>query len=474
MVFASVFRGLGTVYLAIAALAFVSALAAMGYGETAAFAALAGTGGLAAFLGVAGFLGAQSMRGAAGAREGVAMLLIAWGSAPALAAFPFLGAPGLETYGDAYFEAMAAISTSGPGLLDLENTPRSLTVWRALLEWGGGFLSVMLILVILAALNLTGPGVHRSTLFTMEDGSMFGRFWDILQASALAYALATMAGFVILAAVGTPAFDAFYLAVTAPATSGGYYHSEPLADYVPPAGLLAVAVAMMAGAVNFALVWRSYRDPSARTELWRDPETRALLIGAALIAAVLMLLRGAPVSAIHDAVALVSTTARFADPDAVRSLPAVLILVVTFVGGSAISTAGGVKIVRMLLLFTHAWVELRRVSHPSGVVLMNFRGRRLSDRAFVSLWVYFLGFIGALGALTLAVALSGADFAASAAAAVAALSNAGGVLPVATAQELTFGDFPRAARWCLALGMGLGRMEVLAFVAAFTPGLWRR
>jgi trk system potassium uptake protein TrkH len=460
-------------------LAFVSALAAAGLGEIAPLASLGGTGGLALFLGVSGFLAARSMRGVPGARDGVAMLLIAWTTAPALAALPFLGAPGIETYGDAYFEAMTAISTTGRGLIDLEAMPRSLIVWRALLEWAGGFMSVVLILVILAALNLTGPGVHRSTLFTMEDGSMFGRFSEILQASALVYVLATLAGFVILATLGTPAFDAFYLAVTAPATSGGYLRPEPLAAHVPPAGLLAVSVAMMAGAVNFALVWRSYRDPTARAELWRDPETRALLIAALLIAAALMLTgaiggRAAPINAIHDAVALVSTTARFADPDSVRRLPPVLILVVTFVGGSAISTAGGVKIIRMLLLFSHVWVELRRVSHPSGVVLMNFRGRRLADRAFISLWVYFLGFTGALGALTLAVTLSGANFASSVAAAVAALSNAGGILPVVTPEQLDFGDFPRAARWCLALGMGLGRMEVLAFIAAFTPGLWRR
>src|SRR5688572_12660249 len=101
MVFAGVFRGLGAVYLTLAALAFVSALAAAGLGETAALASLGGTGGLALFLGVSGFLAARSMYGAPGAREGVAMLLVAWTSAPALAAFPFLGAPGIETYGDA-------------------------------------------------------------------------------------------------------------------------------------------------------------------------------------------------------------------------------------------------------------------------------------------------------------------------------------------------------------------------------------
>ncbi len=479
MAFASVFRGLGAVYLGLAALALFAAIPAASMGETAALTAFIGTGGFALFLGVSGYLLARSMRGEPGPREGVAMLLIAWITTPALAAFPFLGAPGLEGYGDAFFEAMTAVTTTGSGLIDVTRADRSVVLYHALLEWGGGFLSVVLVLVILVALNLTGPGVHRSTLFTLEEGSLFGRFSQIMQSAGLVYVVATMAAFLALVSSGTAVMDAFYLALTAPATSGGAPRAEPMTDYVPAVGEIALSLAMLAGTLNFALMWQAYRDPSLRMEWFRDPETRALIAGAAALAAALIFIgvlqdTVRPAAAIHDAVALVSTTARFAAPDAVRELPPALILVVTFVGGSAVSTAGGVKIIRMLLLFNHAWVELRRVSHPSGVALLTFRGRRLADRAFVSLWVYFLGFTGALGALILAVTLAGSDFGAAASAAVAALSNAGPILGVTTPQDLDFGAFPPAARWCLALGMALGRMEVLAFVAAFTPGLWRR
>ena len=476
MAFASVFRGLGVIYLTLAALAFAAALLALGMGEAAG--AFLGVGSLAAFVGGAGFLIARSVHGDPGPREAVALLLAAWATTPAIASFPFLGAPGLASWGDAYFEAMVALTTTGPGLLDVTQAPGPLLIYRALLEWGGGFLSVTLILIILAALSLPGPGGRRFAAVSAEQGALFRGFGQIVRAAAIVYALATLAGFIILAGSGVPTQDALYLALTAPATSGGLPRPEPLSDYVPAVGRLALALAMFAGALNFALIWQSRRDPAARGELWRDPETTAFIVGAAVIAVLLMSAGAgaafAPLNAVHDAIALVSTTARFADPEAVRALPAILILVITFVGGSSISMAGGVKIIRMLLLFKHVWVELRRVSHPSSVVPMTFRGRRLAQRAFVSLWIYFLGYTGALGALILAVTLAGADFAAAAAASVAALSNAGGVLGVTTPQALGFGDFPPAARWWLALGMALGRMEVLAFVAAFTPGLWRR
>jgi len=478
MPFASVFRGLGAILAVLALLAFSAALFGAASGEPGPALALVSTGLLSLFLGVSGFLLGRNLQAGSGAREGVAMLLLAWTLAPLVAALGFVG-PGGLTYPDALFEAVSAATTTGASLLDPAAAPSTLILWRSLLEWAGGYLSILMILVILVALNLTGPGVHRSTLFTIGQEGLFRRFSHITGVAGVIYLLVTAAAFFGLAVSGAEVLDALNLALSAPATGGTSPSPGAVSDYVPDGGLIVLGVVLFLGSVNYALLWEAWRDSVMRGDIVRDPETRGLA-GAVLAIFAVLMLTGSGVrfadfaERFHDAVALISTSGRFADPDAMRALPPTLLMAAVLIGGSALSTAGGLKIIRVILLVRHARVELRKLSYPSSIQLVRFRDRIIPDSTFVSLWIYFLGYTGVLALLIVGVGAAGEGLDIAAPAAVAALSNAGPLFYVTGPEAVGYGDLSPAARWVLAAGMILGRMEVLAALAAVAPGLWRR
>lgn len=479
MPFASVFRGLGAALIGVAALAAIASLYGLLIGEITSARALGATGFVALFLGVSGFLLGRNLETESGPKEAVALLLSAWTIVPLIASLGFLGVGGIGGLHDAIFEAMSAATTTGASLLSEDSAPRAVILWRSLLEWGGGYLSILTVLVVLVALNLSGPGVQRTTLFTLGDAGLFRRFIQITRTAGAIYGLATLITFTLLTLSGLTFFEAACLALSTPATGGGQPHAGPLGAYVPPAGQLVLAFAMLAGALNYALLWESLRDDVMRPEIAKDPETRGLA-GGIVILTLILLLYGAGltpariISAMHDAAAVVSTSARFTDPDSVDHVPPTLLMAFVFVGGSAVSTAGGIKIIRFLLLFWHARLELRRLSHPSGVQYVTFRGRRIAGGMFVSLWIYFLGYLGVLGGLMIGITLFGASFEQAVPAAIAVLSNAGPILDVTSVEPIGYLDFTPGSRWVMVAGMALGRMEVLAAIAALAPGLWRR
>lgn len=479
MPFASVFRGLGAALIGLAALAVIASLYGLLVGEIISARALGATGSVSLFLGVSGFLLGRSLEVDSGPREAVVLLIGAWTLPSLVASLGFLGVGGIGGLHDAIFEAMSATTTTGASLLSEESAPRAVILWRSLLEWGGGYLSILTVLVVLVALNLSGPGVQRTTLFTLGDSDLFRRLAQITRTAGVIYGLATLITFILLTLTGLTFFEALCLALSTPATGGGGPRADALGAYVPLSGQLVLAFALLAGAVNYALLWEALRDDVMRTDIVKDPETRGL-IGGIFILTVILLFYGTGlsparlISALHDAAAIVSTSARFTSPELVDRLPPTLLMAFVFVGGSAVSTAGGIKIIRFLLLFWHARLELRRLSHPSGVQYVTFRGRRIAGGMFVSLWIYFLGYLGVLGGLMIGITLFGASFEQAVPASIAILSNAGPILDVTSVEPISYLDFTPASRWVMAAGMALGRMEVLAAIAAFAPGLWRR
>jgi trk system potassium uptake protein TrkH len=144
------------------------------------------------------------------------------------------------------------------------------------------------------------------------------------------------------------------------------------------------------------------------------------------------------------------------------------------IGGSPVSTAGGVKFLRFFLLSRQALVELQRLAHPSSVAEVRYRGRTLPRSALIGLLVYVLGYAGVIAGLMLALGAVGASFRAAAAGAVAAVSNAGPLITLLGDETATHLRSEPVALTALGAGMVLGRVEVLAAFAMLTPAFWRR
>jgi len=156
-------------------------------------------------------------------------------------------------------------------------------------------------------------------------------------------------------------------------------------------------------------------------------------------------------------------------------LPPVILIAIALIGGSALSTAGGVKIIRLLLLFRHLSTDMSRLSHPSRIVPVSFKKQHIPDRAFLSIWMYFFGYTLFFAFSILALGATGLTFEDAVATGAASLSNIGPLL-LATLPEsgLTYSDFSPLQKFVSALFMLIGRVEILAVLVLFTPSFWGR
>jgi len=156
-------------------------------------------------------------------------------------------------------------------------------------------------------------------------------------------------------------------------------------------------------------------------------------------------------------------------------IPPVILVAVALIGGSALSTAGGVKIIRFLLLFRHLATDMSRLSHPSRVVPVSFKGQHIPDRAFLSIWMYFFGYTLFFGLGILALAATGLVFEDAVVTGAASISNMGPLLPSTLPESgLIYADFTGLQKTVSAIFMLIGRVEVLVVLILFSPSFWAR
>jgi len=171
----------------------------------------------------------------------------------------------------------------------------------------------------------------------------------------------------------------------------------------------------------------------------------------------------------------VSTAGFDYDVIGIEMLPSVVLISVALIGGSALSTAGGLKIIRILLLFRHLFTDLGRLTHPSRLIPVNFRGEHIPDRAFLSVWMYFFGYTLFFGLAILALGATGLGFEDAVVTGAASLSNIGPLLPATMPESgLTYADFSASQKMISAITMLIGRVEVLAILILFIPSFWQR
>lgn len=476
MALARIILWLGYAVLFCAAIMGLTALFSLAFGEGT-------TGALFLFIGVLaalfGGLMAFTTRQAPvreSTKDAMIFLLLFWLATPIVLCIPFKLSGVTPDWTRAYFEAVSAFTTTGASTLVPEDLPRSFLIWRSLLQFCGGVVSATLAVVILAALNLKGSGIHKSKLFTLRRGELFPRLIAIGRIVGFVYLIIASACFALLLVSGTSLFNAFCLSLSAVSTGGLTPESGGLSNYVGKFGVMILAITCAFGAANIALVW-----DFLRLKTWRG--TRRMLFnlehrGMFVMMAVIILFGASyaglanlfPV--IIEAIFLVTTTGFNYEVIGIDIVPPSVLIMTALVGGAAISTAGGLKVIRLVLLLSHAVTDVDRLSHPSRVKLVHYKGQALPDRAFMSVWMYFFGYTLVFGVGTFALGVAGAGFPIAVSASAAALSNVGPLLE-ATFPLQTYAELNSAQLSILSALMLLGRVEVLAAMAAFTPSLWK-
>ena len=468
MALAALLRPLAWIWIGLAAAAAIAGLAAYALGESQVGPSFLATAGAAGF---AGGLLAAVTRGApiqAQSVDALALAVFVFAISPVIAAAPFMIAGVRESWLDASFEAVAAISTTGATLVAPGEELQSFFFWRCLLSWLGGYATLILASAVLAAVEREAPAIRRSVLLTVQADNVFSHLPVAARRIGLIYLVLTALVWLGLLFSDASFFESVCLALSSIST-GGYPMGEGGVDAaIGEFGAVILAVACLAGATNIAVFWDVLRD----RKVLRDPDLAGVAIFTLLLAALYM--AAAPergvFPAVLDSVFAVTTAGFTADGD-VMAAPAAGLLA-ALIGGAAASTAGGVKVSRILLLWRRLGAELAVLADPSSVARVTHRGKTAPDRALVAVWSYVLAFAAVLGAGGILIGQTGVSFDRSFAATAAALANAG---PLFTHVEagLDWNDLPSAAHAVLIPVMILGRLEVIAVLAAIWS-LFRR
>ena len=414
-------------------------------------------------------------------REGVLVVVSAWGLASIFGAIPYLVSGAIPGVADALFESTSGFTTTGASILqDVEAFPRALLMWRSLTQWLGG---IGIVVLFVAPLSEIGPGVR--ILFDLEvPGPKAEVFHARVQTTALAllriYLVLTGAQLAIMLVLGASFFDALTHTFSTISTGG-------FSPYANSVGALAaklqvvILLFMLAAGVNFALYHAAF---TRRTEVAiRDVELRvylALCLVASLGIAVDLSLANAsdPVwRNVLDAsfqVVSIATTAGFSTANFAEwpGWAQATLVTLMFVGGCAGSTAGGAKIIRLIVGIRVALREARLVFSPNSVVAISV-GKRIvpetSARAILVLLVLW-GVAWAGGALLLSV--GDTDIVTAATASIATLSNIGPGLSGVGPME-SFAGFAAWQKIVMTLLMWLGRLEFFSVLALMLPRFWK-
>jgi trk/ktr system potassium uptake protein len=432
-----------------------------------------------------------------GLREAFFVVAVTWLVAAFFVSLPYLfsGQDQLSSPLDAYFEAMSGMTTTGATILtDVDALPRGLAMWRQLSQWLGGMGIIVLALAVLPRLRVGGRQLLESELPGPEVERLTASIRTIARRLWVLYAGLTVLQIVVLAVIGWTGLDArmtLYNAVAhsfATLPTGGFSTHARSIEYFGAASQWAIAAFMAVAGVNFALIYRALRRQAG---VWRDEELRlyfALLAVAA--AAVLAKLLTRDVYAGEEAVrqsvfqvVSMMTTTGFASADfnAWPIFTGLVLVLLMVIGGSAGSTAGAIKVVRVLLLGRILRRELDQTVHREAVVPIRFNGVALDERtvrgvgAFILLYglIFIAGVLGL--AITEAVVTAENDLAweEGISAVATTLGNVGPGLGFLGPMG-SFEPFSPVSKVILIVLMWAGRLELLPVVVLLTRGYWRR
>ena len=417
-------------------------------------------------------------------RDGFFVVTLAWLFAAAVGALPYVLTGTIGSLTDAIFESMSGFTTTGATILtNFQGVGQGIFLWRSMTQWFGGMGIIVLALVILPALGIGGMQLFKREVPGPYSEKLTPRLRDTARALWSVYLGITVVEGVVFYLLGMTPMEAINHALTTVSTGGFSTRPDSIGGFQSPALEWAIIVFMVIGGINFSLHYRLFTHPRARVPHFRDNEfvwyLSAIILASLAVVAYLAAIKGYSPSAAATKgtfqVVSILTTSGFVSDDYVPwgAFPQILLVMLMIAGGCAGSTSGGIKWVRILLVFKYIYLELLRLIHPRLVVHAKLNHMNVSQDILSNIFAFIFLFLTTLGVVTLLISLDGHSFLTSMGAAVSALSNIGPGLDAVGPVE-NYAHLSSYAKWVLILAMLMGRLELMTVIVLFMPFTWRR
>ncbi|HXZ92496.1 MAG TPA: potassium transporter TrkG [Burkholderiales bacterium] len=419
------------------------------------------------------------------ARDGFLLVTLAWTVLPGFATLPLLSYLPRLSFTDAYFEAMAGLTTTGAtALVGLDQLPPSINLWRCLLQWLGGLGILVLVVGILPLLGVGGRQALRAeTPGPMKDTKLTPRITETAKGLWFVYGVFTVACVLALRWAGMSWLDAVMHAFTTISTGGFSSYDASFSHWNSPAIEAVTIVFMMIAGINFATHFQVLRKRST-APYFLDAEARvfiAVIVVSIFGVALFLYAKGVYADfatalrfTAFNLVSVATSTGYSNTNFGAWPLfaPLWMLFLASFASCSG-STGGGIKMLRAILMFKQAFRELARIVHPRGYIPIKLAGQVIENNIIFAVLAFMLVYGSAIIAITMLLAATGLDLATAFSAVVACINNLGPGLgqvgPSASYAGLS--DFQA---WLLVCAMLLGRLELLTVLVLFTPAFWRK
>lgn len=415
-------------------------------------------------------------------RDGYLVVTLGWLTMSIFGAIPYLLSGAIPDYTNAFFETISGFSTTGATILeDIEVVSKGILFWRSLTQWIGGMGIIVLTVAILPLLGIGGMQLFVAEAPGIAPDKIQPRIKETAKRLWLIYLGFTIVEMILLYIAGMDFFDSINHALTTMATGGFSTKNASIAHFQSPYIQYIIIVFMFLAGTNFTLPYFAIKGRF--NKVLGNEEFKVYIIFILSITAIVSLviftltyldLERSFRDAFFQVVSVITTTGYItADYTSWSPFITMLFFILLFSGGSAGSTAGGVKIVRHLILFKNSFLELKRQLHPSAVVPVRLNGKAVTQDITFNILAFIMIYIMIFAIGSMVMTTLGVDMITAMGAVATSLGNVGpGIGEVGPVNN--FAAIPAAGKWILSLMMLLGRLELFTVLMLFTPYFWRR
>jgi len=437
--------------------------------------------GITIFTGIAGVLFGRTNNTSIGKREGYLIVTLSWIIFSLFGSLPFILNGSIPSYTDAFFETMSGFTTTGASILsDVESMPHGLLYWRSMTQWLGGMGIIVLSLAILPVFKIGNLQLFIAEVPGPTPDKLHPKIKETAKRLWAIYAAFTLTEIILLRIGGMDIFDSVCHSFTTMATGGYSTRNASIAAWSTPYIHYIITIFMFAAGTNFTLAYFGLHGKFRK--IIKNEEFLFYLImvlaSIMIVSGVLALSNGVPFEkAFRDSafqVVSIITTTGFVTADYSLWGPFLMlfIFILMFTGGSAGSTGGGIKMVRILLLAKNSRQELRRLIHPNAVIPVRLNHKAVPPQIIYNVLAFLVFYFLITGISGMVIAAMGYDLPTSFSAVAATLGNIGpGLGAVGPAEN--YSHFPIFGKWFLSFLMLLGRLELFTVLVLFSKSFYR-
>ncbi len=407
---------------------------------------------------------------------------LAWFMVAVFGSLPFLLSTQEFSFSEAFFESMSGITTTGATIIsDLDNAPKSILLWRAIMQWLGGIGIVVMAITILPLLQVGGM-----QLFKMEGPDstekILPRTIEVAATIISVYIILTFLCGFFYWIFGMTIFDSISHAMTTIATGGFSTHDDSIGFFKNPNIEIVASVFIILGSIPF-ISYLKFAQGN-RKVFFNDVQIKGLiyLLLISITIMFLYLLFTNYEANIYDkirissfnVISILSGTGYVTDDFGLwGKFSLIFFLFLMFIGGCAGSTACGIKIFRLQMLLIFLKNQIKKFISPNSVIINKYNNQKISDNFINSVIIFIFTFLFIFLIIAMLLSISGLDFITSISGAASSISNVGPGLGDIIGPNGNYKDIPDSSKWILSAGMLLGRLELFAVLVLFFPSFWR-